>query len=71
MWHIHVRTEAHLDCWIKDYFDGLAVQQEKGGTTLLTGELQDMSAVYGLILRLRDAGIVLWSLRVERIPKDQ
>ncbi len=68
VWQVRVRSEAHLDDWLKDYFGELNMSHEKDGSTLLTGELPDMSAVYGLILQLRDTGIVLISLQVERKP---
>ena len=66
-WHIQVRSAAHLDCWIKDYFDGLTVSHQRNGTTIITGELVDLSAVYGLILKLRDAGVDLLSLQAKRL----
>ena len=66
-WHIQVRSAAHLDCWIKDYFDRLTVSHQRDGTTIITGELVDLSAVYGLILKLRDAGVDLLSLQAKRL----
>ncbi len=65
-WQVLVHSEAHLDNWIMDYFGGLTVHHNDDGTSLLEGELPDMSAVYGLILQLRDAGILLISLQVKR-----
>ncbi len=69
VWQIRVRSVAHLDDWIKDYFGGVSISNEKDGCSLITGELPDMPAVYGLILQLRDAGISLISLQVERQNK--
>lgn len=66
-WQIRVRTASYLEGWIKDCFDELEISHEKNGSSLLTGELPDVSAVYGLILHLRDAGIELLSLSVDRI----
>lgn len=68
-WYVEARTVAHLDYWIQDYFDGLEIAHEPDGSSLLTGEMQDMPAVYGLILKLRDSGVTLVSLRVERTGK--
>ncbi len=70
VWQIQVRTEAHLDYWIRDYLGGLKINHERDGNTTLTGKLPDMSAVYGLVLQLRDAGITLLSLQVERTQCD-
>ena len=65
-WQIEVIAGAHLDYWINDYFSGLTLRYSPNGSTMLTGDLPDMPAVYGLILRLRDSGIVLLSLQVKR-----
>lgn len=66
-WKIRIRSAAHLDYWIEDYFGGLKISHELDGSSLITGELLDLPAVYGLILQLRDAGIYLLALQVERI----
>ena len=65
-WKVRVRSLAHLESWIKDYFAEFAISYEQDGTTCLNGELSDMSAVYGLIFLLRDAGVEILSLHVER-----
>ncbi len=70
-WQIRVRTNAHLDFWLKDYLDGIEMNHQSDGTSLLTGDLPDMPAVYGLILQLRDAGVSLISLNVERISRKE
>ena len=69
-WKIRVRTVAHLGYWLKDCFEGLDIIHEGEGTTLISGELSDLPKVYGLILQLRDSGIVLVSLQVDRVPDD-
>lgn len=66
-WQIEVIAGAHLDYWINDYFSGLTLRHNGDGTTILTGDLPDLPAVYGLILQLRDSGIVLISLQVKRM----
>ncbi len=66
-WQIEVIAGAHLDYWINDYFSGLTLRHSPDGSTILTGNLPDMPAVYGLILRLRDSGIVLLSLQAKRM----
>jgi len=68
IWKIRVRAVAHLDYWLKDYFGGLDITHEEGGTTIISGELPDLPDVYGLILQLRDSGIALVFLQVKRVP---
>lgn len=65
-WSIQVYSETHLDDWIEDCFAGLNIVHKEDGSSQITGELPDLPAVYGLILQLRDKGICLLSLQVER-----
>lgn len=63
-WSVQVRTKSMLPHWLEDYFGELRVIHEEDGSSILTGQLQDMAAVYGLILRLRDSGISLCSIEI-------
>ena len=65
-WKTRIHTEAHLDDWLKDCFGGLDMTHQEDGTTLISGTLPDLPDLYGLMLQLRDTGIMLISLRVER-----
>ncbi len=65
-WSMCVRTNAHLDPWLADVLSPLALQHEVEGTSLLRGNLADLAAVYGLLLKLRDTGISLVSLSIQR-----
>ena len=66
-WKIQVRTQDHLDDWVGEYLGDVSLQRLVDGTTRIDGNLPDTPAVYGFILRLRDGGIPLLSLQVERI----
>ncbi len=66
-WSIQVCSESHLDDWIEDCFAGLNIMHKDDGSSHITGELPDLPAVYGFILQLRDRGICLLSLQVERM----
>ncbi len=65
-WQVRVRSAAHLDYWITDCFSGLKFEHLNDGTTVLSGKLTDLPAVYGLVLQLRDGGVDLLSLQVEK-----
>ncbi|TVR66901.1 MAG: hypothetical protein EA427_15355 [Spirochaetaceae bacterium] len=65
-WEILARTRNHLDDWVGDYLGQLSLQRLPDGTTRIKGTLPDTPALYGFILRLRDGGIPLLSLHVER-----
>ncbi len=49
--------------WIAE-FEGMAVSYLPDGNTCISGSLPDQSALYGLIMRLRDLGLSLVSLNV-------
>ena len=65
-WQVRVRSAAHLDNWIAECLGGIMIEHQDDGTTVLIGELTDLPAVYGLIIQLRDSGVDLLSLQVER-----
>lgn len=65
-WDIKVQVNNHLDDWLLDCFEGLQITNKEDGTSIITGQLNDMSAVYGLILQLRDLGIPILTLNVQR-----
>ena len=57
-----IRVRGHLAADWSVWFGGLAVSQEKDGTTLLDGSVPDQAALYGLLSRLRDLGAVLLTI---------
>ena len=57
-----IRVEGHLgQQWI-DWFDGLTITLEDNGDTLLTGQVTDQAAQYGLLKKVRDLGLPLVSV---------
>ena len=66
--HYRIHIRGHLDPAWSDWFDGLAITQEEDGTTTLSGPLVDQAALYGLLSRLRDLGVIL--LAVVRLSAD-
>jgi hypothetical protein len=58
---IHVKGRIHPN-W-SDWFGELQVQESSGDETSLSGKLQDMAAVYGVISRLGSLVIPLVSVR--------
>ncbi len=67
VWRVKAQTASHLDYWIKEYFDRLTVEHQGDGTTLLSGNLPDLPALYGFILMLRDAGVDLLFLQAKKL----
>ncbi|MBI9050242.1 MAG: hypothetical protein JEZ00_12540 [Anaerolineaceae bacterium] len=57
-----IRINGHLNPDWTDWFEGLTITREDGGTTVLTGEVLDQAALYGTLKRIRDLGMNLVSL---------
>jgi hypothetical protein len=64
-----IRVKGHLGCEWTDWFEGLAIQLQDDGETLLTGPVVDQAALYGLLKKVRDVGMPLVS--VMRVPPGQ
>ncbi len=64
-----IRVSGHLDANWSEWLDGMAIQHEANGETLLTGSLRDQSALHGVLNRLRDLGVQLIS--VNRMDDEQ
>ncbi len=64
-----IEVEGHLDErwseWLGEF--EIAHTEADGGATILTGELPDQAALYGLLGKMRDLGLVLLSMK--RIEK--
>jgi hypothetical protein len=63
-----LRVRGQLDQHWSTWLDGLLILHEGGGTTLLRGPLPDEAALYGVLMKIRDLGLPLISLR--RVESD-
>jgi hypothetical protein len=61
MLDVEVRIKGHIAPHWSDWFAGLTVTQTDD-ETLLTGEVLDQAALYGLLARVRDLGLSLLSV---------
>jgi hypothetical protein len=57
-----IRIKGHLGREWTDWFDGLSIQLQDNGETLLTGPVVDQAALYGLLKKVRDVGMPLLSV---------
>ncbi len=64
-----IRLTGHLDARWATWFDGLTVRRESDGTTVISGQVPDQSALHGLLQRVRDLGLPLVS--VTRVDTDE
>ena len=54
-----IRIKGHLDPSWQDWFGGLEMVQEKEGTTLFSGPLQDQAALHGILTKMHGLGLTL------------
>ncbi len=61
-----IRVAGHLGSSLSQTFEGLATHHANGDT-ILSGNLVDQAALYGVLMKLRDLGLELIS--VNRVGK--
>ena len=58
-----IRVEGHLDRRWSDWFDGFTITYPSDNETLLQGRVVDQAALHGLLMKIRDLGLSLLSVR--------
>ena len=61
--HYEIRIEGVLDERWTSWFEGLQVQSE-GKQTVISGPLSDQPALHGVLVKVRDLGLCLISVRL-------
>ncbi len=64
-----IKVEGLVDDLWAEWFNGMTITYVNNVETILVGELQDQSALHGVLERIRDLGLNLISVR--RIDGDQ
>ncbi len=68
--HYQILVQGILDPHWSALFDGLTITADANGNSMISGQVADQPALYGLISRLRDLGLTL--LTVERaLPQEK
>ncbi len=57
-----IRLKGHLDDRWADWFGGVTITLEENGNTLLSGLVADQAALHGLLKKVRDLGMPLFSV---------
>jgi hypothetical protein len=64
-----IRVRGRLDARWSHWFANLQVIPQPNGESLLVGPVADQAALYGVISRMRDLGVILISVR--RVSKEE
>ena len=68
----YIRIQGQLDPSWQDWFEGLAIEHEEGGTSQLSGSLRDQAALHGILVKLRGLGLTLLTLSTsEAAPAEE
>jgi len=62
MQQVQIRVKGQIDERWSEWLDGLTITHIEGEETVLSGEVLDQSALYGLIAKLRDLGLPLLAM---------
>lgn len=58
-----IRVEGVLPDQWSDWFEGLAIQNDINGETILRGPLSDQAALFGVLMRIQALNLTLISLK--------
>ncbi len=61
-----IRIKGHLEHRWSDWLGRMAIHLREDGTTVLVGPVVDQAALHGVIIRIRDLGLPLLSVRRAR-----
>lgn len=60
-----IRVEGHIEDSWSSWFEGMAIDHEASGETILSGPLVDETALHGVLIKIRDLGLPLVEVRRE------
>ena len=58
-----IRIEGHLGNRWSDWFEGLTIHNDPDGQTILSGQLLDQAALFGVLARIHDLNLTLISVQ--------
>ncbi len=57
--YCEIIVKGHLDIDWSEWFEGLTIAHNDTGETMLSGQIRDQAALYGIIAKVRDMGLFL------------
>lgn len=70
MQKIEIHIKGQIGNQWSDWFGGLTISPSGPDETVLAGVVADQAALYGIISRLRDLGLELASLNIQKIKEN-
>lgn len=67
MQRVEICIEGQIDKAWSEWFEGFTVTHTQRNETIITGEVPDQSALYGMITKLRDLGLKLISVNSQEM----
>jgi shikimate kinase len=64
MQRVEIRAKGHLDDDWASWLEGFTFTHNLENETVLTGTVKDQAALYGLIAKLRDLGVILLAVNI-------
>lgn len=58
-----IRIQNHLDTHWENWFEGMTLKHTGDGQTILSGEVEDQSALLGLLEKIHNLNLTLISVR--------
>ncbi len=59
-----IRIKGSLASHWSEWFDGLQVTPDGSGETAIVGTLADQAALWGVLVKIRDLGLILCALHI-------
>ncbi len=56
-------VKGHLDIDWSEWFEGLTIAHNDKGETMLSGQIRDQAALFGIMAKVRDMGLFLISVK--------
>jgi hypothetical protein len=59
-----IRVKGHLGQEWSEWFEGLTITWDEHDDTMLSGRIVDQAALYGILNKIRDLGLLLLEVRL-------
>ncbi len=65
----HIVVQGKIPAYREQWFEGMHIQYDDDGNSLLSGEWMDQAALHGVLEKIRDLGVTLISvIRMNSTP---